>query len=495
MLGETQQHPAMDSNQTDRSSEFSVVIIGGGSAGFAAACAALKETDSVAVIEGGSEVGGLCILRGCMPTKALLESSHRMHEAGRAREFGIAGCHPRAMPATVLRRKNQLVSEFASYRRGQLQRGCFTFIRGLAKFGGPNELLVQPVSRTGKPRAGSPPRRIRFQRCVIATGSQVAWPSIPGLCDGGCMTSDDAIALARLPKSMIVLGGGSVACELAQHFARLGCRITLIQRSPHVLSDMDTELGATIEEQFTAEGIRVFTGTHVLNVARSGRSRRVTFRHGRRTVTVAAESILSALGRRPAIDSLDLQAADIRVERNAIVVDDSLRTSQPNVFAAGDCNGLVEVVHIAVQQGEIAGANAANGASATWDRRLKAHVVFTEPQIAACGHSERELVGTARPFLAASYPFADHGKSMIHGSTRGFVRIFCDPSTGEILGGCIAGPHAGELIHELIAAMHWHGTVAQLAAMPHYHPTLAEIITYPAEELAKKVEMLRKSVP
>lgn len=475
--------------------EFRVVIIGGGSAGFAAACAATRTTDSVAVIEGGAQVGGLCILRGCMPTKALLESSHRFHESCRGREFGFAGCHPRPLPAAILKRKDGLVAEFAKYRRGQLEKGRFTFIRGTARFTAPNEIVVQPVSKTGKDRTKSKPHRLRFERCVIAVGSKVAWPDIPGLCEGGCLTSDDAINLARLPRSMIVLGGGSVACELAQHFARLGTRVTLIQRSPHVLSDMDHELGAVIEEQFRAEGMRVFTGTHLLQVVRAGRLRRVTFRHRRQTLTVAAEAILTALGRRPSIESLALDIAGIRVDRNAIAVDDTLRTSNPNVFAAGDCNGLVEVVHIAVQQGEIAGANAATGSSAVWDRRLKAQVVFTEPQVATCGHSERELAGMARPFLSSTYLFEDHGKSMIHGSTRGFVRIFCDPATGEILGGAMVGPSAGELIHEIMAAMHWRGTVAQLAAMPHYHPTLAEIITYPAEDLANQVESLRTRVP
>ncbi|HPA20152.1 MAG TPA: FAD-dependent oxidoreductase [Verrucomicrobiae bacterium] len=480
----------MAKNAENEISEFDVAIIGGGSAGYAAARAAVAHTDSVAIIEGGTQIGGLCILRGCMPTKALLESSHRLHDINRAREFGIAAPKARPLPATILRRKDRLVADFAGYRRGQLEHGDFAFIRGRARFVGPCELEIDPIPGAPSRHKGTlplAPRRLRFHRCVIATGSEVAWPDVPGLREANCLTSDEAIALDRIPRSLIVLGGGSVACELAQHFARLGSRVTQIQRSGHVLSDMDPDLATVIEDQFRADGIRLFAGTRLIRVERLGRVRRAIFDHQGKTRTATADAILCALGRRPAIDSLGLDAAGVQTDHHAIVVDDSMRTSNPAIFAVGDCNGLIEVVHIAIQQGEIAGANAATGASAAWDRRLKSHVVFTEPQVATCGSSERELVAAARPFLAASYPFADHGKSMIHGSTRGFVKILCEPSTGEILGGAIVGPQAGELIHEVIAAMHWHGTVAQFAAMPHYHPTLAEILTYPAEELAGKI--------
>ncbi|MCC6353085.1 MAG: FAD-dependent oxidoreductase [Verrucomicrobiae bacterium] len=480
----------MRNDKGTASHEFDIAIIGGGSGGFAAARTASARGATVAVIEGGSEVGGLCILRGCMPTKALLESSHRLHEIHRAREFGIAVPKARPLPPAILRRKNRFIAEFADYRRTQLEEGKFSFVRGRARFIARNELAIDPVPGARSRAAGKAiptPRHIRFRRCIIATGSEVTWPDVPGLRGAGCLTSDDAIALARVPRTLIVLGGGSVACELAQHFSRLGSRVTQIQRSPHLLSDMDADIADALAEQFRSEGIRLFTGTRLLRAEKLGRARRVTFEHGGKTRVASAEAILCALGRKPAIASLDLGAAGVRADRGAIAVDGSMRTSNPDIFAIGDCNGIIEVVHIAIQQGEIAGRNASDGGSATWNARLKAHVVFTEPQIAACGASEKELAAAGRPFLAASYPFADHGKSMIHGATRGFVKILCDPASGEILGAAIAGPHGGELIHEMIAAMHWRGTVAQLAAMPHYHPTLAEILTYPAEELAEKV--------
>jgi pyruvate/2-oxoglutarate dehydrogenase complex dihydrolipoamide dehydrogenase (E3) component len=166
-----------------------------------------------------------------------------------------------------------------------------------------------------------------------------------------------------------------------------------------------------------------------------------------------------------------------------------MRTSQPHIFAVGDVNGEHEIVHIAVQQGEIAGHNAVRGElpPKRMDTRLSAQVVFTDPAVAGVGRSEKECLAEGIPHLVASYPFEDHGKSMTMGATHGHVKLICDPRSGELLGGHIVGPEAGELIHELIAVMYFRGTVRDMMNIPHYHPTLAEIVTYPAEELAEKL--------
>jgi len=165
------------------------------------------------------------------------------------------------------------------------------------------------------------------------------------------------------------------------------------------------------------------------------------------------------------------------------------RTNQPHIFAAGDCTGQHEIVHVAIAQGELAARNAARGIRGSaeleeMDYRLKMFVVFTEPQVAVVGAGEQELREVGRPFLAARYPFKDHGKSLVMGETRGFVKLLAAPDSREILGGAVVGPHASDLIHEIAAAMGFRATAGQLAALPHYHPTLSEIWTYPAEELA-----------
>jgi pyruvate/2-oxoglutarate dehydrogenase complex dihydrolipoamide dehydrogenase (E3) component len=183
-----------------------------------------------------------------------------------------------------------------------------------------------------------------------------------------------------------------------------------------------------------------------------------------------------------------LNKAGVVTERGRIVANDLMQTSAPHIYTAGDCTGPHEIVHIAVQQGEIAAHNIAHPeAPQRMDSRLLTAVVFTEPQVAAVGLTEKEAAARKIPCLTASYPFSDHGKSLIMGAKDGFVKLLADPKSGEILGGSCVGPLGGELIHEIVAAMSKRMTVHELAAMPHYHPTLAEIWTYPAEELAARI--------
>jgi pyruvate/2-oxoglutarate dehydrogenase complex dihydrolipoamide dehydrogenase (E3) component len=215
----------------------------------------------------------------------------------------------------------------------------------------------------------------------------------------------------------------------------------------------------------------------------------VHFLHHGQPQQVTATIILQALGRLPNIEDLQLEAAQVEVRKKIIVVSQTMQTSQPNIFAVGDVNGFQEIVHIAVEQGEIAGWNAVHldQPPKRYDNRLKAQVTFTDPQIAGVGLSERECRALDMPFLVAAYPFNDHGKSLLLGELHGHVKILCHPQTGEILGGHIVGPEASELIHEIIAVMYFHGTVRDLLRIPHYHPTLSEILTYPAEELADQL--------
>ena len=214
----------------------------------------------------------------------------------------------------------------------------------------------------------------------------------------------------------------------------------------------------------------------------------VSFEHDRKTVSVSAEEILFALGRVPNTASLDLANAGVATDGGRVVANDLMETSAPHIYAAGDCAGPHEIVHLAVQQGEIAAYNIAHAsAPRRMDYRLLIAVVFTEPQVALAGLTEREAKARGISCRVASYPFNDHGKSLIMEARDGFVKLLAEPKCGEILGGACIGPSGGELIHEIAAAMAKRMTVHELAAMPHYHPTLAEIWTYPAEELAGQI--------
>ena len=462
--------------------DFDLAVIGGGSGGFAAARTATAAGLKVAVIEGGEEVGGLCILRGCMPTKALLYAAEVMHLASHPEPFGIR-TKVNFNFKEVMARKNRLIKEFADYRSDQLTKGKFEFIRAMARFADPHTVELQRRVE-GKGR-----KTITARNFIIATGSVVAPSPLPQLNEVGYLDSDSALKLTRLPKSLIVLGGGAVAMEFTQFFARFGVKLTLIQRSPHVLHEMDADAAAVIESVFRREGIKVYTGTKFLDARRRGTSKEVLFEQEGKRKQVAAQEIFFGLGRIPNIASLDLGKIGVQLESGRIRTNDNMRTTVPHIYAVGDCAGLHESVHIAIQQGETAAYNVAHPRKMKrMDYRLRAEVVFTDPQIAAVGLIEKCARARNVPYLAASYPFNDHGKSLIMEAKDGFVKLLADPRTGEILGGACAGPSGGELLHEIIAAMAKRMTVHELAAMPHYHPTLAEIWTYPAEELAGQIK-------
>jgi dihydrolipoamide dehydrogenase len=465
-----------------REFDYDVAVIGGGSGGYAAARTAAGEGLRTVVLEGGEEVGGLCILRGCMPTKALLYAAEVMHLASHPEPWGIRAEEVSFNFAQVMGRKNTLIKSFAEYREQQLGSGKFKFKRAMACFADAHTL---DLSNGEKLTAGS---------FVIATGSKVAPSPLPQLNQLNYLTSDTALELARLPKSLIVLGGGAVAVEFAQFFARFGVRVTLVQRSLQVLHEFDSDAAEVVQEVFRREGVTVYTGTKLIDARKMGTHKEVAFEHKGQTVRVQAEEVLFALGRRPNIARLGLERIGVQVEYERIVTDQHMQTSVPHIYAAGDCTGLHEIVHLAIQQGEAAAYNIAHSERRKqMDYRLLSEIIFTEPQVAAVGLTEKRAHVKNINYAVAKYPFNDHGKSLIMEAKDGFVKLLAEPVTGEILGGCCVGPMGGELIHEIIAAMHKRMTVHELAAMPHYHPTLAEIWTYPAEDLAGEIDAARKA--
>ncbi len=452
-----------------------VVVIGGGSAGYAAARTARDAGADVAIVDQGP-LGGLCILRGCMPTKTILRSTEIVALMKRAREFGLAPVTARADLSAIVDRKDRLVQEFAADRIAALRDPRFTLYEARAEFISPHDIRAGDV-------------RIRGQAFVIATGSTARDVSIPGLKDAGYMTSDTILDLRRPPVSLLVMGGGPVAVEIGQFFARIGTKVTVLQRGATLLSDMDEDVGRALEMAFRDEGIEVLTNVSFLRVTATLSEKTVQLAQGGVLQARSGEIIFQALGRRPNLKGLGLEAAEVQVVDDRLKVGPDMRTSQPHIFAVGDVNDLTPIVHLAIQQGETAAFNATHPhePARVIDHRLDVEAVFTEPQIAVAGLNERQCRERAIPYLTASYPFADHGKAMVMGETHGFVKLLCRPDSGELLGAQIVGPDAAELIHELIAVMYFHGTAQDLTRIPHYHPTLAEIVTYPAESIVEQM--------
>ncbi len=424
-------------------------------------------------------------MRGCMPTKTMLESAHRNHEIGRAREFGIRVGKPKPDWKAILKRKDRLIAEFADYRREQLEKGKFTFYRAMGRFTGPHRLALVAV---GKERV---PAEIEAKTFLVATGSRTAKREIPGLEEVGYWTSDECLQAAKPVKSLIVLGGRAVALEFAQYYAHLGVKVTVIQRSERLLPESDPEVGDTLAKVFRDQGSEVFCGTQIQRVVKKGNKKRVEFLQNGKKRSVDAERVLQALGREPDVDSLALWTAGVKTEKGKVVTQTTQQTNVPHIFAAGDVCGPYEVVHLAIQQGEVAAKNAAalvagREPKERMDYRMKLEVIFTSPEVAGVGYSVKECREKGWEIVTASYPFADHGKSMVMGATEGFVKLIALKQRGEIVGAQVVGPHASDLIHEPLAIMRYRGTAEEMMNLPHYHPTLSEIWTYPAEEIFEK---------
>ncbi|MDO8541003.1 MAG: NAD(P)/FAD-dependent oxidoreductase [Opitutaceae bacterium] len=457
--------------------DFDFVAIGGGSAGFNAARVAASCGMKTAVIDGAQQLGGLCILRGCMPSKTLLYVAEVLHLAQKGRTFGLRIPSARADLKAIHARKKKIIGEFADYRLQALQSGKFDLIRSHARF---------VDSHTVELSSG---RRIRARFFLIGTGSKVSVPPIPGLAEAKFWTSDDVLELDFIPPSVIVLGGGIVACELAQFLNRIGSRVTLVQRSPNILRDHSTTASVVVQQAFVDEGIELFAGTQLQQVAAERRGFAVRFIDDGKLIVRRAAHLFNALGRDPNTAGLDLAAAGVATRPNGqIVTNRWQQTSAPHIYAAGDCSGPVEIVHIAIQQAELAARHAAGVKNLRpVDYSLLLNVVFTDPQLATIGLLERQLEAAGRRFLVASYPFNDHGKSILMDANYGYVKVIAEPEHGRILGAEIVGKDAGELIHCFSGPLAMGATVCDLLRAPWYHPTLAEIITYPLEEIAEKI--------
>lgn len=455
---------------------FDAIIIGAGSAGYNAARILGSHGKSVAMVDKGP-LGGLCILRGCMPTKTMLRSTDVLQLIREAGELGLEVDGVRADFSAIMERQQRLVKGFQDYRVEGIHRSPnATLIQGAARFTGPDRIEVDGVTYTA-------------DRFLISTGSTPSVPEVPGLVEAGYITSDEAMSLARLPESMVVWGGGVIALELGQFYARLGVKVSMLVRGDHVLSREDSDVQEVLEAALEADGITLLRDIKPLSVERRGGLKVMTLRQGDRTLTLETEEIMVATGRKPLIARLDLEAAGVAAPGGCIRVDAQMRTSNPAIFAAGDCLGDFFLVHVAIQQAEVAAHNMLGKSPArTADYRLLASAIYTDPNFARVGLSEKDAAAAGREVLIGKYDFADLGKAecMGKGAMQGFVKLLADPATGEILGASIVGPEGADLIHELIVAMEFRCTVDRLMQIPHLHPTLAEIITYPAEAIAEQ---------
>ncbi len=455
---------------------FDYLVIGGGSAGYAAARTARETLDKVAIVDDGAELGGLCILRGCMPSKTLIYSAEVLHHAQQGTLFGLDIPDAKVDMNLLHQRKLDTIKEFSDYRSEALESNRFTLFRNRAHFTGKNSVELDNA------------QTITADKIMISTGSVVQVPPVPGLKNlEGVWTSDDVLDLDFLPESVIVLGGGIVASELAQFLNRVGSKVIQIQRSEHILKDMSPEASTVIEKAFRDEGIELHTNTSIKNIEKKEDAYSITFNSPEGKLTRSAKYVFNALGRVPNTRSLNLEAAGIELLPSGhIKTGDYQVTDNPDVYAAGDVAGPHEIVHVAIIQGEAAAKHATGRKTrepGSWDF---IGVVFTDPQIGTAGKSEKQLQAEGIDFLNADYPWDDHGKSILMEAKYGYVKVLAD-NTGKILGAEIVGKDAGELIHTFSVAISLNASVVDLLNAPWYHPTLTEMVTYPLEDIADEL--------
>ncbi len=460
------------------SSSYDLIVIGGGSAGFNAARIAAGLGKRVAIVDGAKELGGLCILKGCMPSKTLIYSTEVLHLAQKGKTFGLkipkASVDMKALHA----RKKKIIGEFADHRTQALESGKYDVYRSHARFTGPHTVALADG------------RTLTAKKFLIGTGSKVSVPAaVPGLATTPFWTSDDVLDLDFVPESVIVLGGGIVACELAQFLRRVGSKVTLIQRSKNILKDHSPAASEVVQQSFRDEGIDLHTDTKIERISGDKKGVAVKFTSNGKPVTRRAKFLFNALGREPNTTGLDLAAAGVKTTpAGRIAVNKWQQTSAKHIYAGGDVCGPHDIVHLAVAQGELAARHAfgIKGLKPI-DHSLLLNVVFTDPPLATIGVQENELTERGEKFLVASYPFNDHGKSILMNANYGYVKVIAEPKRGRILGAEIVGRDAGELIHIFSGPLAMKATVFDLLRAPWYHPTLAEIFTYPLEEIADQI--------
>ncbi len=457
---------------------FDFVVIGGGSAGYAAARTAREKLEKVAIIDDAKELGGLCILRGCMPSKTLIYSAEVLHLAKEGAKFGLDIPQAKADMKAMHERKVATIGEFADYRKGQLESDRFHLIRDWAEFVDERTVLLA--------RGGL----VTSDHFMIATGSTVNTPDIPGLRETPHWTSDDVLELDFVPESVIVLGGGTVACEMAQFLNRIGTKVIQIQRSARILSETSPQASEVVMKAFRDEGIGLHTGTDLESVAKDKNGYVVRFTEDGAFREVRAAHLFNALGRKPNSQNLGLGKAGVGLKASGhIRVNRMQRTANPRIYAAGDVTGPHEIVHLAIMQGELAAKHALGENPDPVNYDLKTGVIFTDPQVASAGISMEEAAERGMDLAVADYPFDDHGKSILMEAKYGYVKAWADRATGKIAGAECVGKDAGELIHSMAVAIMLGATPADLLKVHWYHPTLSEIWSYPLEELAERLDL------
>ena len=445
---------------------FDVVVIGAGPGGYVAAIRAAQHGLKTAVVERDKRLGGTCLLRGCMPTKSLLESAGLFEKVGKAGDFGVKVEGFSLDFEKVMKRKERVVAKLSGGVAGLMKKYGVTVIKGHGRLEGKGRVVVE---------AEGGPQTLEAKSVILATGSEVKNIPFIRVDHERVVTSDSILELKAMPKSLIVLGAGAVGMEFASIFRSFGATVTLVEMLPHLLPLEDEDVSKEMEKVYRRRKIEFLVGTRVERVETSETGVKVTVGSGEAEQTLEAEMVLVAIGRKPVFENLGLETVGLKTtERGFLEVDAMMRTGVEGIYAIGDLVPTLALAHVASHEG-IQAADAIAGKNPepiNYDRAPSA--TYTHPEAAGVGLTEKKARERGHELKIGTFPFAAIGKATIAGEIDGFVKIVADAKYGEVLGVHIVGPHATDLIAEACAAMELEATAEDLARTIHAHPTFAE---------------------
>jgi mercuric reductase len=461
-----------------RSVDYDLLVLGSGSAAFAAAIKARDAGRSVALVENGT-LGGSCVNIGCVPSKALLRAGEAAWQSGHHPFTGVTTESPDVDLAALVEAKDELVAELRQAKYADLvDEYGFDVLPGTARFVDPDTVEVGD-------------RKLRAAAVLVATGATPAAPPIPGLAEAGYLTSTAALELKEIPRRLAVIGANAIGLELGQFFGHVGSQVTFVDVAERIAPFEEPEASQAFTEALIAQGATVHTDAQVRQVVREGDIFTISLTHGGTPAVVEADELLVATGRRPNTDGLNLEAAGITAtDRGAIVVDEQLRTSNPRVWAAGDVTDAPQFVYVSAYQGALAAENALLGANRTVDLTGLPRVTFTAPQIAGAGLTEAAARDAGYDVITTVLPLSAVPRALVNRDTHGVIKLVADAATNRLLGATIVADAAGEAIQTAVLAIRAGMTTDELAATFHPYLTMAEGLKLAAQTFGRDVHKL-----
>ena len=465
--------------RSDGEHPLQIAVIGSGGAAMAAALKAVEQGAKVTLIERGT-IGGTCVNVGCVPSKIMIRAAHIAHLRRESPfDSGITATAPAIDRNKLLAQQQARVDELRHAKYEGILDGnpAITVLHGEARFKDSQSLVVR-LNEGGE-------RVVVFDRCLVATGASPAVPPIPGLKESPYWTSTEALVSDTIPERLAVIGSSVVALELAQAFARLGSQVTILARSTLFFRE-DPAIGEAVTAAFRAEGIEVLEHTQASQVAHVDGEFVLTTGHGE----LRADKLLVATGRTPNTRALNLEAASVKVNpQGAIVIDQGMRTSSPNIYAAGDCTDQPQFVYVAAAAGTRAAINMTGG-DATLDLTAMPAVVFTDPQVATVGYSEAEAHHDGIETDSRTLTLDNVPRALANFDTRGFIKLVIEEGSGRLIGVQAVAPEAGELIQTAVLAIRNRMTVQELADQLFPYLTMVEGLKLAAQTFNKDVKQL-----